>query len=181
MAVWRRRPFFAGPRDALRDWLCEPASLTARLKRRGMFRLVLLSQLRRPANADECAALGIAPRAPCWVREVVLHCDGEPLIFAHTALPTEPRGIVGRWFARLGTRSLGSLLFAHPGFARGDLAFARLDARHPLHARAVAALGRPEAPAGTFRARRCVHRFSGQRVLVTEVFSPALAAMADDA
>lgn len=172
MAGWHDRPFFAGRHDALRDWLREPGSLTARLKRRGAFRLLLVRQELRRANADECAALGVAPRAPCWVREVVLHCDGAPVVFAHTVLPALPRGVVGRWFARLGTRSLGSLLFAHPGFARGELAFARLDARHPLYAPALAALGRP--PAGVFRARRCAHRFGGQRVLVTEVFSPAL-------
>ncbi len=174
MTGWHRRPLFAGRHDALRDWLCEPDSLTARLKRRGAFRIALLRQERARANADECAALGISPRTPCWVREVVLHCDGLPAIFAHTVLPASPRGVLGRWFARLGTRSLGSLLFAHPGFVRGELAFARLATPHPLHAPAVAALGRP--PAGGFRARRCTHRFGGQAVLVTEVFAPRLAA-----
>ena len=177
MADWHRRPFFAGRHGALRDWLCEPDSLTARLRRRGAFRIVLLRQELARANADECAVLGISPRTPCWVREVVLYCDGLPAIFAHTVLPALPRGVLGRWFARLGTRSLGSLLFAHPGFVRGGLAFARLDAWHPLHAPAAKAFGRSLAGAsGNFRARRCTHRFGGQAVLVTEVFSPELGA-----
>ncbi|MBI2307879.1 MAG: chorismate lyase [Rhodocyclales bacterium] len=170
---WRRRPFFAGRDVAWRDWLCEAGSLTARLKRRGAFRIELLNQGVRHANRDECAALGIAARTPCWVREVVLYCDGQPVIFAHTVLPAAPRGVLGRWFARLGTRSLGSLLFAHPGFVRGRLAFARLGIRHPLHAPAAAALGR--MPPDGFYARRCTHRFRRQAVLVTEVFSPLLA------
>ncbi|MFC5303442.1 chorismate--pyruvate lyase family protein [Azospira restricta] len=170
MSGWQCRPR-GGIAPALRDWLCEPGSLTARLKRRGAFRIELLRQELRHANADECAALGIRPRTPCWVREVALYCDAQPAIFAHTVLPAAPQGVLGRWFARLGTRSLGSLLFAHPGFVRGGLAFARIDARHPLFAAAVAALGRP--PAG-FHARRCTHRFGRQTVLVTEVFSPRL-------
>lgn len=173
MTGWQRRPFFAGRHDALCDWLREPGSLTARLKRRGAFRIELLGQSLCHANRDECAALGIRPRTPCWVREVALYCAGEPVIFAHTVLPAAPRGVLGRWFARLGTRSLGSLLFAHPGFVRGKLAFARIDARHPLHAPASAALGLPAA--GAFAARRCTHRFRRQSVLVSEVFSPRLA------
>lgn len=177
MTDWHRRPFFSGQRDALRDWLCEPDSLTARLRRRGVFRIVVLRQELARANTDECAVLGISPRSPCWVREVVLLCDGLPAIFAHTVLPASPRGVLGRWFARLGTRSLGSLLFAHPGFVRGELAFARLDASHPLHTPAAKVFGQsPAGAAGIFRARRCTHRFGGQAVLVTEVFAPGLAA-----
>lgn len=171
MRRWHPRPLFVGHRDPLRDWLREPGSLTARLKRRGAFRVDLLRQGLRHANADECAVLGIAARTPCWVREVALFCDGQPLIFAHTVLPAVPRGSLGRWLARLGTRSLGSLLFAHPGFVRGELGFARIDRHHPLHAPAAAVFGRTD---GDLPARRCTHRFRRQRVLVTEVFSPRL-------
>jgi chorismate--pyruvate lyase len=157
---------------ALRDWLREPASLTARLQGLGRFRIHLLRQHLYRANADECDALGLAPGARCWVREVVLFCDDVPVIFAHTVLPTKPYGVLTRWFARLGGRSLGSLLFAHPGFVRGRLAFSRIDRRHPLHEPAVSSLGL--RPLDGFLARRCTHRFRRQTVLVTEVFSPLL-------
>ena len=157
---------------ALRDWLNESGSLTARLKTIGAFRVQVLRQYLQHANADECVALGVSARTPCWVREVVLFCDDRPVIFAHTVLAAKPRGVLGRWFARLGNRSLGSLLFAHPGFLRGSLSFARIDARHPLHAPALVALD-SQANAG-FLSRRCAHRFRAQAVLVTEVFSPVL-------
>ncbi len=156
-----------GAPTPLRSWLREPDSLTARLQRSGEFRLKLLAQRLLGANRDEEAALGLAPRARCWVREVLLHCDGRPVVFAHTVLPAEPRGVLGRWFDGLGGRSLGSLLFAHPGFRRGPLAFARIDRRHPLYARAAAALG--VSPA-CFHARRCTHGFGPQKILVTEIF-----------
>lgn len=158
---------------ALRDWLREPGSLTARLQRQGTFQLQLLRQCRGRAHADEFSAVGVPARGRCWLREVLLHRDGRPVIFAHTVLPAAPRGVLCRWLARLGGRSLGSLLFAHPGFRRGALSYARIDAHHPLHARAAAALG-VQVP--YFLARRCVHRFGRQSVLVTEVFSPAIAA-----
>lgn len=169
---WRQRPGRIGLEAALRDWLCEPASLTARLQRHGRFRIHLLRQQLHRANADECDVLGLARGARCWVREVVLFCDDVPVIFAHTVLPARPYGVLTHWFARLGGRSLGSLLFAHPGFVRGRLAFSRIDRRHPLHESAVSSLGL--RPPDGFRARRCTHRFRRQTVLVTEVFSPLL-------
>jgi chorismate--pyruvate lyase len=157
---------------ALRDWLREPASLTARLQRHGRFRLQVLRQRLHHANADEAGVLGLQPRSRCQVREVLLHCNDVPVIFAHTVLPIRPRGVLSRWLAGLGGRSLGSLLFAHPGFVRGRLAYARIDQRHPLYARASVALG---VTPPLFFARRCAHDFGSQRVLVTEVFSPAIA------
>jgi chorismate--pyruvate lyase len=104
------------------------------------------------------------------VREVVLECDGRPVIFAHTTLATVAPGRLSRWMAGLGNRSLGSLLFSYPGFRRGTIEFLRLDARHPLYRRA-AALG----PVGaSLWARRSLHRLGWQQVLVTEVFLPAI-------
>ena len=159
------------PGPALRDWLREPASLTARLQRHGRFRLQVLRQRLHQANADEAVALGLQPRSRCQVREVLLHCNDVPVVFAHTVLPNRPRGVLSRWLAGLGGRSLGSLLFAHPGFVRGRLAYARIDRRHPLYAPAAAALGLSPP---YFFVRRCPHNFGKQRVLVTEVFSSAL-------
>lgn len=157
----------------MRDWLRERGSLTARLMRHGTFRVAVLRQCLHHANADERALFSLRPAARCHVREVVLYCDGVPVIYAHTVLPAEPRGILSRWFARLGSRSLGSLLFTHAGFVRGPLAYARIDRRHPLFAPAAALLASP--PPATFAARRCLHRYGTQAVLVSEVFLPAIA------
>jgi len=170
-SLWRDRTPAIGVDASLRGWLREPGSLTARLQRCGRFRLKLLRQRLHCANPDEEAILGLPSHARCWVREVLLHCNDTPVIFAHTVLPTEPRGVLGRWFAGLGGRSLGSLLFAHPGFKRGQLSFARIDRRHPLYARAAGALG---VSPPHFFARRCAHGFGAQRVLVTEVFAKPL-------
>ncbi len=165
---WRPR-LPGGPADpVLRSWLVEPGSLTARCQRNARhFRVRLLGGGVGRGLADEGVRDG---RSPVRVREVALECDGVPVIFAHTTLSTAPGGRLSRWMTRLGERSLGSLLFAHPGFARGPIEFLRLDARHPLHRRAARLL----PVGGVLWARRSLHRLGGQRVLVTEVFLPPI-------
>ncbi|MGE5469886.1 MAG: chorismate--pyruvate lyase family protein [Bacteroidota bacterium] len=167
---WRNRLTGQPPGAVLASWLTEPDSLTARCQRHcRQFRVRLLHFGKGRPLADD----GLVPedgRQPAWVREVALECDGVPVIFAHTTLATASRGRLSRWLCRLGSRSLGSLLFSHPGFRRGGIELRRLDSRHPLFQRA-AALG----PTGKYLwARRSMHRLGAQRVVVTEVFLPAI-------
>ena len=167
---WRASLSGAVPNAALASWLQEPASLTARCQRQcGDFRVRLLGYGKgRPLAADGLPLDG--GRQLAWVREVGLECDGVPVIFAHTTLSTASHGRLSRWLSRLGSRSLGSLLFTHPGFRRGTIEFCRLDSHHPLFQRA-AILGET----GKYLwARRSLHRLGSQQVLVTEVFLPAI-------
>lgn len=166
---WRRQLPAAFPDRGLHSWLTEPGSLTARCQRGcHHFAVRLLHSGRGAPLADS----DIAQQAgrQCLVREVLLECDGVPVIFAHTSLSTAERGRLGRWLAGLGSRSLGSLLFAHPGFRRGPIEFCRLDARDPLYRRAA---GHTAMPAQVW-ARRSRHSMGGQSVLVTEIFLPGL-------
>jgi chorismate lyase len=150
----------------LRSWLREPGSLTARLQRACRdFRVQVVRGGRAVLPADGCAGAGLQQ-----VREVLLICDGVPVIFAHTRMSTVRRGRLSLWLSRLGSRSLGSLLFAYPGFKRDPIEFCRLDQRHPLYRRA-ATYG---AVGPTLWARRSRHRLGAQEVLVTEVFLPVI-------
>ena len=162
------QPLFAGRVEnrVLRGWLTEPGSLTARCQAASRdFRVRLLRYGKARPLADESPG-----QRNAWVREVILECDGVPVIFAHTTLSTATNGRLTRWLSRLGSRSLGSLLFSWPGFQRGAIEYCRLDARHPLFRRA-AAHGEHEK---YLWARRSRHRLGGQQVLVTEVFLPAI-------
>lgn len=173
--AWRSRLFPAPANPRLVSWLTEPGSLTARCEgacRR--FRVRVLAQGRGRPLTDEARRFGLGQ---AWVRDVVLECDGVPVIYAHTVLPPLPRGRMTRWLAGLGSRSLGSLLFSHPGFSRGSIEFRRLDRRHPLFRRAqrvISGIGETE-----LWARRSAHRLDGQAVLVTEVFLPPLLRLED--
>lgn len=158
------------------DWLRDRGSLTARLQARGPFAVRLLLQGLTTPTGDEATALGIRRKRKAWVREVALFCDGKPTVFAHTALPYHPRGPLTHWLARLGTRSLGAMLFSHAGFKRGIIVCKRLDHRHPLFKPAIETLQLADSSPRTLWARRSHFTFGAQAVLVTEVFSPALKA-----
>ena len=154
----------------LDSWLREPGSLTARCQRAcRQFSVRLLSLARRRVLPDE--VLFASGRKRVWVREVVLEADAVPVIFAHTILLRE-RGQLGRWLKGLGNRSLGSLLFSHPGFGRLGMRFFRLDRRHPLYTPAAARLRNDEPRPPFFWARRSLHFMGKQAVVVTEVFLP---------
>ena len=160
----------------MRDWLVTPGSLTARLvSSSAAFRVRRLHQRSAPCLMDEAAAIGLARAQRVWEREVLLECDGAPVVFAHTVVPMECDAADWPLFSALGERSLGSTLFYDPLVRRGPLEFARLSADHPLVRRAHAALGKQgDADKHIYYARRCVYRRRQGLLLVTEVFLPAV-------
>ena len=171
---WRSHPPQEKSARPFRSWLGDRASLTERLRASGAFAVVVLNQRLGTPSRDEVDELGLRPGQPAWIREVALHCDGQPVVFAHSVLPRRPLGPMNRWLARLGNRSLGALLFAHPRFARGNMQVRRLDIRHPLFQAAVRALRLPSSYTGVLWARRSLFTFNARSLLVTEIFSPAV-------
>lgn len=173
--MWRHRQTRTADSAPFLRWLNDRGSLTARLQALGQFSLARLKQELAAPTPDEARELVLGRKRPTRVREVVLLCDGKPLVFAHTVLPCRPRGPLSGWLERLGDRSLGgTLLFCHAGFSRGPLLSRRLDARDALFQPAVEALQLADHPPRTLWARRSRFSFGRQSVLVTEVFSPAL-------
>jgi chorismate--pyruvate lyase len=178
-ARWLAQPDGVRAPKAMRDWLVTPGSLTARLVAHSrQFRVQKLRQAGALCLADEALAIGLPRRERVWEREVLLRCDGVPVVFAHTVVPTSCTASDWPLFSALGERSLGSTLFYDPLVQRGPLEFARIRAGHPLTRRALAALGGTGPamfPAETyFHARRCVYRRHQGLLLVTEVFLPTV-------
>lgn len=128
---------------ALRLWLTDHGSLTARLERHaGPIRVKVLFQGLCRANCDE-AFLFASPTKHVLVREVLLLRGATPLVFAHTVLaPDDLRG-AWRQIAGLGTRPLGAALFADPRIERFPLHQKKLPRLHPLYLRAAAQIMRP--------------------------------------
>ena len=157
-----------------RRWLQDQGSLTARLQQPGPFRLDLLLQKLAPLSVDETHEVGLRTGQLIHTRHVVLYSAGQPVVFAHSVLSPDPAGPLTRWFDRMGNRSLGARLFANPGFRRGRLEYRQIDERHPLYGSAIAALDLSPDSRPRLWARRRFFVFGRQRVLVTEVFSPAL-------
>ena len=167
-SLWCSAPVAAG---ALRRWLTDRGSLTARLQRYvGPIKVKVLFQGLRRVNRDE-AFLFASPAARVLVREVLLLRGTTPLVFAHTVLACD--GLRGAWrsIARLGTRPLGAALFADPRVARFPLRQKKLPRTHALHRRAVAQLQRPLPP---LWARRSIFAAGKSPILVSEVFLPGI-------
>lgn len=172
--LWRRRPVGADAR--LRRWLLDRGSLTLRIQTRSRrFRVELLGLNRAPPNRDERALIETPARTSCAVREVALRSDGAAVVFAHSVAAR--RALKGPWrlLLTLGSRPLGAALFADPRVARQPLHFRQIRRGHALYRRACGLLD--VAPACLW-ARRSLFVFRGSRLLVTEVFLPAILTLA---
>jgi chorismate--pyruvate lyase len=167
-SVWHHH--LIGAPDWLRPWLVDQGSLTQRIVARcSDFSVQNLSLRRAYAHGDEFALVG--RRQHSLLRDVSLCCADTPLVYAHSVLPYV--SLTGAW-ARLrflGNRPLGAALFVNPQVYREALQFRRLDARHPLFLAAVTGVVHPPA---TLWARRSVFVLASRRILVTEVFLPAI-------
>lgn len=162
-------------RDSLRDWLRAPGSLSRRLARLGQrFEVQLLRQTVAPLRKHERAALGQPHYGLALVREVILRVDGEPLVWARSAV--HQRSTRGAWKALrgLGTRPLAHMLYDDPRIHRSQLQPRRL-ARHGATRRQMArqwreATGSEPSPQMLW-SRNSVFTCQGADLRVMEMFS----------
>ncbi len=177
-ARWHTHVGALGASGPMRAWLTAGGSLTARLTSHSeAFRVQRLHQRIATCLFDEARAIGMQRPGRVLEREVLLRCDGKPVVFAHTVVPMSATATDWPLFNALGERSLGSTLFYDPLVRRGALEFARIRAGHPLMQRARAALGATDDT--ILYARRCLYRRHRGTLLVTEVFLPAVLELAD--
>ncbi len=175
-ALWQRHVNAVNAPLSVRGWLTGTGSLTAKLQgQSGNFRVRRLHQGSAICLFDEAALIGLRRPGRVWEREVVLTCDEQAVVFAHTVVPMAATAADWPQFGVLGERSLGSTLFGDRQVRRGELQYARLRCGHPLNLRALAALHSEEDQ--MLYARRCLYRRRQGLLLVTEVFLPAVAAL----
>ncbi|MEN9867370.1 MAG: hypothetical protein RL748_2960 [Pseudomonadota bacterium] len=159
-------------------WLSDRGSLTAKLIAHSQqFRVQCLHQWQAPCLSDEMQVLGLGSavsgaRRRVIEREVLLRCNEQPVVFAHTAVPLSCTASDWPLFKTLGNRSLGTTLFDDPQVLRGQLQYARLRHGHPLARRASLATGMNLPP--QLLARRSLFWRKRGMLLVTEVFLPTL-------
>lgn len=166
---WLKKPILCG---AYRKWLIDNGSLTASLKARYAgfaLRPILLKNVK--AFTDESALLGLKANQHVLIREVLLMGNNQPVVFAHSVLPTT--SLRGAWngLGRLGNKPLGATLFANPKVKRTRLTYKKLPRHHPISMRL--AVHMQMAPKAMW-ARRSVFSLNCAKILVTEVFLPQL-------
>jgi len=143
----------------------DPASITKRFKSLCQhFRVELLFHDWGEAWEDEIEVLGT--REKVLVREVVLYCDDEPVIYARTVMQEGTIGSEPRLLT-LGKTSLGEVLFNHPDMKRSPFTFANLNKTHRLFADIQHSTNKISE---TLIARRSVFYLSGNGLLLSEVF-----------
>lgn len=168
---WLQHPFMV-PRE-YRAWLANQGSLTHRLRQCCQdfsVRPVRVGPMR--PNRDEIALLQLPAHEIAYIREVVLNCQGQAVVFAHSVVAA--RSMRGPWaaVARLGSRPLGEALFGNPRIVRGCLQYRRINARHALVRQAR--LADLPMPHKALWARRSLFTLHGHPLMVTEVFLPAI-------
>ena len=162
-------------RDSLRDWLRAPGSLSRRLARLGeRFEVQVLRQTVAPLRKHERLALGQPHYGLALVREVILRVDGEPLVWARSAV--HQHATRGPWKAvrGLGNQPLAHLLYDDPRIHRSTLQPRRLS-RHGVTRRQLArqwlqATGETPSPQMLW-SRNSVFSCRGADLRVMEVFS----------
>jgi len=166
----------ASPKMA--DWLSNRDSLTERLVAHSQqFRVQRLYQGRARCLQDEFMEIDLPRVQQVVEREVLLRCDEVPVVYAHTVLPSHANAYQWPLFASLGNRSLGTTLFSDPLVQRGPLQYARLRPTHFLMRRIARLTELSELSESYLLARRSVFTRRGSKLLVTEVFLPALSAL----
>jgi chorismate--pyruvate lyase len=159
----------------LRPWLLDDSSLTQRLTEacNGQFRVEVLSQGWERPMLSEARALKVPATRLALVRQVRLHCNDTPWVFARTIIPVSTLRGRQRRLAHLGSRPLGAVLFADPHMQRSPLEIVKIREGQRLFHRAI---GSNSTVCREIWGRRSVFYLNQRPLLVSEIFLPDLPA-----
>ncbi len=149
-------------------WLFDVSSLTARMITLcgKNFSVRVISQKWQKLNAEEASAMSLNNVHSALIREVLLCCKNQPLVYARTVIPVTTIQGAQRRFANMGNRPLGAMLFADRTMRREEVQVAVLSASHEANKYTNS----DERVWG----RRSVFRVAGKPLLVSEYFLPEL-------
>ena len=166
---YRRNQLLNYPiQPALMHWLFDPSSLTTRLialcgKK---FSVRVISQGWERIDPEEASAMKLKHARAALVRQVLLCCDNEPLVYARTVIPSSTVQGSRRRYAKMGNRPLGGMLFSDRTMRREAVEVSMLPAWHKVNQYIDVA--------EPIWGRRSVFRVSGKPLLVSEYFLPEL-------
>jgi chorismate lyase len=152
----------------LRSWLTDDGSLTARLMNsgRGEFSVRRLYQGWDVPLPSERVLLELPARQLALVREVALLLGSDAVVFARSVFPISSLSGSLAHLRRLQNRSLGAILFKHPGMRR-----------HPFELALMAGntdyLPENLKQSDPAWGRRSRFEIAGKRLMVSEVFLQA--------
>lgn len=130
------------------------------------FSVRVISQRYQKLDSTEASAMDLQNVRAALVRQVLLCCKNQPLVYARTVIPVTTIQGAQRRYANMGNRPLGAMLFSDRTMQREAVEVAMLpfdddvnrytDSNEPIWG------------------RRSVFRVSGRPLLVSEYFLPEL-------
>jgi len=151
------------------SWLFDHNSLTKKLESQfNDFYVEVKQQVNIKPNTQLSPLFNEETRI--LVREVFLHCEHKPVVFAQTEIPFSTLTEQQSTLAEIGEQSLGNILFQDPTMLRGQIEVTEFEIGSPFHQLATD-LHQPVEH--SLWARRSLFYINNKPLLVTELFLPA--------
>jgi len=166
---YRRNQLFNHPvSPVLSTWLFDDSSLTSRLISLcgDKFSVRVISQKWQKIDASDASAMALRGKQSALVRQVLLCCESQPMVYARTIIPATTIRGGQRRYANMGNRPLGAMLFSDRTMRRECVQVTQLPKQHQAYSYTAS----DEVMWG----RRSVFRVSGKPLLVAEYFLPEL-------
>lgn len=166
-ANWQRGAALNSLSTTEQSWLLEPGSLTAKLKSHGRdFSVQVLSELQCILTLEQQQLLDCS-HEKIINREVLLWCDGLPMVYAQSWLPVTD-DMQQQQLLVLGNKPLGDIIFQHPDLKRTEIEVACFDRQHCIQQ----LVSQYSSTATDLWGRRSVFSLMKSRFLVSEIFLP---------
>ena len=165
--IWRSEHQRIGFAERPPNALFDPGSLTQVLRSLGSLRVCKRLQTWSVPYLDEQLLLHTkASRDLALTREVSLHVNGEPFVFARSILPNSTVQGPNRFLRHWDSRPLGEFLFSHRMCHRGMFQYTRMTGDHAI-------LPQDLHSSAPLWARRSVFYLNQQPLIVAEFYLPA--------
>ncbi len=153
-------------------WLMDEHSLTQRLTDscRGSLTVQVLNQSWvRPSRAEQ-QLLSVRAGQLVLLRQVILYCGQQPMVFAHSLIPLKTLRGEHRRLGCLKNKPLGKYLFAKPYLKRSSLQWSLINPSHSLYH----VIAKNNVIGGDVWGRRSLFHLKQKKLLVSEYFLPAI-------
>ncbi|GLS89631.1 putative chorismate pyruvate-lyase [Psychromonas marina] len=155
--------------EKITSWLCDHNSLTQKLELQfNHFFVEVKQQVYIKPNCTLSPMFKNEDKI--LVREVFLHCENKPVVFAQTEIPFSTLTEQQAELAEIGKQSLGKILFQDPTMLRGQIEVTEFKQGSLFHQLATDF----QQPANhSLWARRSLFYLNNKPLLVSELFLPA--------
>lgn len=153
-------------------WLMDEASLTKRLINscsQNFSVKVLNQRWVKPSNSEQ-KLLSIRHGEKVLLRQVILYCGQNPVVFAHSLIPLKTLKGKHRRLGCLKNKPLGKYLFSKPYLKRSSLQWSLIKPDNALYP----IISKNNAIKGQVWGRRSLFHLKQKKLLVSEFFLPTI-------